>query len=441
MTILTVLFSFFCIYITGFSFLNLFPKLRKLHFFQKIGYSYGLGIGMLTLTMFCYSILRIQWSPIYILLPYVLIWYYSHKANAYLSKIRLQKFLINKTYILFLVLILLTVFYVLFEAMLRPLSAWDAWATWFFAGKAFYIQGFMNPEVYKYGHFDNPPLTQLLVTFSYILLGKENDTISLLYFFHFYFNIILLFFITLKRYTTTNFSLLFTFLLATLPVIVRQAGRFDIGYADLPLSYFIFCSILFFNKYTKHQSLVYLCLLELFLGFGSIVKNEGGTFLIVMQILILITLFYKKVFSRETFSIFFFGFIPFFGWWIYKNYYDIPLIYLAKGVFHIERFFNILERVIYEFINIQRWNLVWPIFFILLLYTLLKKDYKNSFMLIPIFVQFLVYIFIYFITPVGIEQINGTLDRLLLHLIPVIMLWIGMTSYNYLFKGLFLNKN
>ena len=424
----------------GFSSLNLFSDNKSLTVFERLGLSYGLGLIFIFLLEAFSSYLRIGFEPLFFTTAILLYSLCSWLINPYyFFKPRMPRLKAKEWFLA--ALILATVLYVGIQSVLRPVIAWDAWATWYLVGKAFAIAGYIDPSIYLYGHFESPPLVQMLVSYIFTMTNIQNDSYSLSSFFIFYISSLLLLLSYFRKYMSLFYSLLFTFLFSSLPNVIRHAGRFDVGNADLPLAYFFLASCLLLIRYISNYTLTSLILLELFIGFGALIKNEGTPFLVIMQVIILSTLILRDKIKKSHLLILITGFLPAVWWYFFKHVNSISPIYLLSDKPHFERIPTIAFNIIVELVNIQRWNLFWVAFLIVLLVVPWRKA-KAKLILIPVALQFCVYFYIYIITSGDkdyITQMHGTLDRLFLHITPIVFLWVAINSY-YLFSTFFKKK-
>lgn len=418
------------IFLIGLLIIESFSLFKEKVFLEKLGYAYGLGMGMITIQMFLYSLFGIHWSGISILVPWLLFYLFfflfkkSKKINYHLPNF--PNNYIDRT---ILILIIATSGFVLFESLVRPVSGWDAWVSWFMGGKAFYVDGHIKPEFIKYVDYDYPPLINLMITFPSIMLGKFNDQLTLLLFTFFYFSLLIIFYYTAKKYTSQRLALLFTFMLAVTQNFIRQAGRYDVGYADLPLSYYFFLVMSLILQVNKKISNKDLIIINLFLGVGALIKNEGLTFLLIIQGYLIVNIIKVKKYKKFVYLLI--GLIILFIWEIFKYENNLPGSYLTRGVFNISRMPVILQEVLKEMFNLQRWNLIWPAYFISIL---ISRFTRTTFLLIIMpMLQLSIYLFVYFITPLDlILHIRSSFDRLLIHIAPMIILFICIAFNNLL---------
>jgi hypothetical protein len=236
--------------------------LSDLRILEKLPYALGLGIGSISFQLFTYSRLKVPWNQLSIILPWIIIFaylFYVERQKIHFIKLHFKgKF--SKLDNFFGILLVVVIFYTGFEAWLRPLSAWDAWAIWLLKAKMFFVDGFVNPHVYHLLKDSYPYVINLAATFIYIILGKVDDRAVLLLFFSFYLMLGLTFFSFSRQRFGVFSALLFTFLLLSIQNLIRHGGRFEAGYADLALGFYIFTAEkLRFIKSNRRMGFIYRC--------------------------------------------------------------------------------------------------------------------------------------------------------------------------------------
>ena len=128
---------------------------------KSLSLSYGLGVGLIAAQLFIYSRLQIPWQKELLIIPWLIIFiiaivlkYKKLKSKKKIKYLKLPR--MSRTQIILLAGILLTIAYTTFEALIRPVTVWDAWATWLLESKVFFIEGKINPEVFTYITSDYP---------------------------------------------------------------------------------------------------------------------------------------------------------------------------------------------------------------------------------------------------------------------------------------------
>ncbi|HJZ05816.1 hypothetical protein A2634_03950 [Candidatus Amesbacteria bacterium RIFCSPHIGHO2_01_FULL_48_32] len=412
----------------GVAFLYLFQFLSDLNFWEKIPYGFGLGCGLLAIYMFVLGRIG-HWQYPVIITPLLLsiILAIFLRFNQIKQDV-IWRFSLDPWDKMLLALIFLQVAYTGFEAWLRPLSAWDGWAIWLLKAKMFYQDGFVNPEIYHLTISQYPYVVNLIGTFIYQTLGVVDDRAVLLFFFFVYLMLGLSFFSFIKSKFSITRSILFTFLLLSLQNIIRHGGRFEAGYADLTLGFYLFLGFTLLQRYLTHSKISTLIPLSLLMGISSLVKEEGFVFTAICQIII----FYHSIFRHKNFNHFLISLIwllPYIDWQIFKSLNSIYINPYSGGMLDLARFSQIVILMGKELAKIQNWNFLWPIFFLALIFNKknLKPDAKLALLLLSL--QFASYLAIFLITPIPIQvQVPNSFDRLLLHLAPLALYTIAASA-------------
>lgn len=385
-----------------------------------LGISFGVGVGVIYSLMFVYSLLGLNWTFFNLIIPGLILFAFF---GLKMSKVKVS---FTKPSLKAFPLILLSS-YVIFESISRPLLSWDGWATWLFRSKIFYFDGNINPLSIIYSGSDYPLAISLFVTFLYEIMSSANDKYALLMYPAFYISLLISFYSLLRKSLSVRMSIVFTFLLGATQNIIRHAGYFETGMSDFPLAYFIFISFFLYLIFSKSQSLLNLLLLQFVLGITALIKNEGITFAIILEALIILKLVrtknYRAFLSIPVFL------ITWLSWELFKSLNDISLNYIIMNrTFNSNDFFIIIFRFLLEMINIKNWNLLWIVFAIgILIFLKNFKKFPNKVVYLLIFGQLLAYYMIFLITPVDVGEHLSILDRLYIHLIPLVVFAIAMS--------------
>lgn len=402
----------------GFVFIKFFNLLSDLSNIEIIPFSFGTGIGIIALQLIIYSCLAVPWNVFNLFIPWTIIFFLflALKPKFLYGQIKF-KFSFNLISLTSLLLIFSLFLYCTFEAQLRPLSAWDGWAIWLFKAKVFFVDKSINPNHTIYFENSYPHILSLIITFLYLVIGSVNDRVVLLIYPAFYIFLAGLLFFSLSRKIGTEKALLSTFLLISSQDIIRHAGQWDAGYADLPLGYFIFASVVLLEKFIKNKNMKNLILLQVFLAITSLIKNEGLPFSIIIETITIYHIFkFHKL--RELYLTLIWA-IPVILWTIYKNTHNFfPNYLFNKTSIHPERIFIIIFQITKEALNFQRWNLLGEfIILCFLVYLFTPKRKLISLLYLIIFLQLSVYISVFMLTPHNvIAHILNTMDRLFLHI-------------------------
>lgn len=404
MSELIVIFALIFFTLLGFSVIYLFNFLEDHSFAAKLPYAFGLGVGLHAIYLFQLGRSAPWQYPNLLLLPLLLIIITLILKITNIKTDLKQKITFPKNK-LFLILIFLQIVYTGFEVWLRPLSAWDGWASWLLKAKTFYLSGYFNPDIFHLLKDTYPYVINLTGTFIYYTLGQVDDRVVLLFFYFVYL------ILGLHFYQRTK-SLLFTFLLLSTQNIIRHGGRFEAGYADLTLGFYIFLCFSLLQSYIKSPKFKNLLILSIFMGITSLIKEEGWVFALILEAII----FYR---TRRLALLWL---IPFLDWRLYKHINHITYSLYQNPSLHLSRLSDTLFLIGKELINIKNWNLLWLVFFIALFWS------KKNYLVFITFAQLATYIFVFLISPhTPAVHVRNVMDRLLLHLASLAVYHIAVT--------------
>lgn len=418
MTLVAIIFIALFIVLIGYICIDRLSILKKESIVGKLSLGWGLGVGLIGLQLFLYSILQIPWSRFSLLLPWI-----PFIIFFFIKRFRIPNFKMNHRFsnierILIIFLILLNLF-VAFEAVLRPVQAWDGWDNWLLRPKVFYMNNDLSLDYVRYTHDDYPLIMPLMDTFGYIIIGGIDDKNILFFYFMFYLALGGLFFAASQKLFGTKLALLYTFLLLSLQNLIRHGGRFEAGQSDLALGYYIFTGALLLAYFFKTKNKFLSLLLSIFLGITAQIKNDGmAYFLIVNTIIVAVSIYWKK-FSYILYLLP--GFLLVGSWTLYKILNDYPSNFLFRNGLdiHYEKTFAIIGAMLKEMINFQNWNLLWVIFATVLLLNW-KNLGKAKLFLLLLLLQWLSYFAIFMITPrEPVGHVQNVIDKLYLHLAPL----------------------
>jgi hypothetical protein len=392
-------------------------------------YSYGLGIGLIYAQMFMYS-LGIGWYRLVLLFPWLIICaaiLILKRENFKFKPPRKLK--LNNIEYLLIALILILVFYTVFEALLRPTFTWDSWAIWIGEAKAYFLHGRLDKEILEYLKNDYPLALKLYWVFVYGVLGKFNDTSILLTSSAFYVFLLLAFFSTIRTRIGRGKALIFTFLLASVQVMIRQGGRFEAGQADLPLGYFCFISTMLLLDYFKNKRWQTFLLFNSFLAITTLTKMEGLPFALVAGSIGVLTAYRNKLYSHLVLLLFWL--IPVMHWRIFRIENALGS-YASQGhpfQFSMQKTLDSLVGSIKSLINVKSWGMLWILYFFNLFAFEIRKNKEVLILNVVVVSQLLVYLGSY-IFSYGFNP-ESSAERLLAHMAPIALFCVALISYKY----------
>ncbi len=467
---LKLIFALIIISLSGHLLLVLIDRRRELDMGLSIrlSLSFMLGLGLIAIQMFFYSLVGIAYSVPAISLPwiaaYVFQYLYSRgkrpphrfRTNEGATCNPLARLSLGFLGWLSIVIIASQVLFAFFSALLMPLRGWDAWAIWFMKARVFFLEGgvasdFLGNTSYGNIHLDYPLLLPLVGSWIYIVLGSAHEIMVKALFPIQFVCMLAVFCFIVARKAPWSSALLFTALLSLTPLVMTQAGGIPIpigglkdgdyvGYADITIALFFMSAAGFIYLYMTERKAPYLLISALFLGFGAWTKNEGLTFAILgMAIMALYLLLERsKTEAREPQSpnpgyLIAFFLIPIAiitPWMLFKANLGLSSEYTGAISFKIVinnlyRLPNILKTFLWAFfLNYELVSLTWYAYIISSI-----LSFRQSFSRPLIFlnamlgIQLLIYLFVYIINP---HELRGLLEvsviKRTLQILPLAML-------------------
>ena len=424
-TILTIL-TILIITCIGYGILKIGAFLPKTGTLKTIAYSYGLGAAVVALQVYFYSRISIPLEKHLLLYPWIIfILFILVKYKAAFHFV-LPRFSLKDKFALFLIGgILFFLGYTLFEALIRPVTVWDAWVVWLFKAKIFFIDKTVNPQSFSYIDAGYPILMSLLPAFVYFMLGVVDDSAVLLLSSAYFIFLALLFYALLKQKFGLRYALLFTFLFVSIQNFIRHGGRLEAGIADLPLGFYSFvCTILLFD-YIQQSNKRILLLLTIFMGITSLIKYEGIPIVAIISCFILIHIYKKKLFKHLL--IVWLWVLPVIDWQIYKKIHNFQTAYFTDHglVISVTKAKNAIWGTMSELFNIKTWSLSWVAYFYTLIVYGIKKSQELFILHVLILSQLLLYILMYIFTSASDPE--SSVERLLIHIAPLAIYAVAIT--------------
>jgi len=424
---------------------------------ERFALAFLIGSGILSLEMLFLSFLRIPFSVINITLPLLTLLalpatiIFRKKACFIDTKgwLHLIKQLVsgpkNKNMIIFVaekalvIFISLKILYVLFEALIKPIVGWDAFAHWSIKAKIFFFEKGIPllPELMAYvrsKHGDYPLNLPFLQTWIATCLGSWNDVLIKIIFPTLFICTIFLIYSSLRRSKERINALFFSFLFASLPFAVYHGS---IAYADFPLAVYYTASSLFLYRFICEKKTSFLLISAIALGLAGWTKNEGlALFVINLLVLFFFLIFSsmetlkersKKFFAYAGVSLLFI--VP---WQVFKLLRGLPtsgdqMPQLSKLLEHAPRLPVIIIKFYEKMFFSGNWHLLWVLFFLsIILYYKKAFSAPRAYMLLMIALNIFVLGFIYYSTKSYSFLLDGTtLNRNFLVFAPIAIFFIG----------------
>lgn len=440
------------IFFVGYTILYLLPHNKDFPALQKFAISYGIGTGFNCLFMFLSVLIglhsRFSFIPLLILTIFLFIYFklWKNLKDDIMKIFNLIKHLkLNIIEIGCVLLLIIELIYLLLYWYIYPIHTWDACTIWDAKAKYFFYDGnfdyfIENPHYY-------PLLVPLNLTYFYSIFFQYHYFAKIIFVSYFFFLIIFVYYSLRFFKLNRSYSLIISTFLALSSSRLHSLYYFAyIAYADLPLTFFYAISTIFLFYYFSTEKQYYLLYSSIFMGLSAWVKNEGlGLLIINVLILVIYHIFLLikkrinfKIFLKRSLLFFIIGYSIYLPWQLFCIFNNFTSIYTSNifDIFNIQTTISdiiiILEFFVNMLLNFKDWGIMFFIFWFVSLIILIlniKTLFKEKiFFLVLLWVShFLLYIFVYITTPYNlIWQLNGSIDRLLLHLTPTCCFLIGI---------------
>lgn len=332
---------------------------------------------------------------------------------------------------LFQLLIVMLFAFVFFESLIRPLSAWDGWASWQMRAKAIAYDNKITSDQFHYLQTDYPLAVPLFSAFIYKSIGDIDDSAIPIVSSAFYFMVGFTAFAFLKEKTSLRYASVMTFLILSTQNLIRHGGRFEAGMADIVLAYFILLSVLLFQKAIETKKSSDIVLLVICMALTSQIKNEGLIFSVILALFV--SLQAVRTNAPRNWYIIIFGIVPAILWFLAKKLFDLPEGILRNTpILNFETLAGIIRVNSMQIVNLQNWNLGWVyVIFACALYG--KRVLKAP--VIVLLLQWLAYFLIFLFSSVDPAiHAGGIVDRLYIHLFPSLIVLCAYYMYPNLKK-------
>jgi hypothetical protein len=421
----------------------------------KAALGYGLGMGAVTFQMFLYYFIRRPITLNSIVLPWIpvviagLFFVKPKTIEAGPDMERLSMF-----ERLLLCGISFQSLLIFFRAFLKPLESFDSIAMYAMRAKIIFLNGMIPANYFSeiapaMPNADYPLLLPLAEAWIYTFLGSLNDFLVKGIFPLYFICMLAASFLLMRRFISRKASLIFTFVMATVP----QLGAFaTVGYADIVLTYYYTIGAGYLFLWAKERRTRDIVVAGAFLGFAMLTKNEGIAMFLTCLICLGIYLFAdaRIVKFRALFKV-----LPFIlvviilagPWFLVRDYYGLENDLLRFGRAdqgRIVTFFKNLDRspvILYEyqkqFFGPKKWNIAWIVMlalFALNIKAAFSGGLKYITMSILLVLSFYgsVYILMKADGPINWYVATGV-SRLFIHILPITIFWIAYLSKD---KGL-----
>lgn len=434
----------------GFNILYLvIGRFDRLYLSETVFISYGLGIGTISLEMLIFYLLGLKFSIYGISAPWILL----IAVNAY-RRMRSGKRLVfasrppadrEKHQFLNTFLasgITLEVIYAFFRALIKPIEAYDAIAIYAIKSKIFFMakaipETYFPSLIHGFPHPDYPLNIPLIETFMYMAMGSLNDQLVKMIFPLFFLGILCVLYFAVRRFASRTYALLFTFLLATIPMFNSYAAN---AYQELPLAFYCFASVVFLLAWIEDRSdLRSLTVSAIMVALAGWTKNEGMLYCAINASLVL----FLSVVTRKGASakaaygpilyLTVIGIILAPWIWIKAKFgivndeidiLNLNPVYLFKQLHKLGPVFYELQKQLF---GPKKWLLLWPIAIFAAMFNY-RKIFSGiqKYISISLILAFCGYLVFYMISYVDVVFFaSKTWGRFLLHFLPLLVLWLA----------------
>ena len=403
---------------------------------ERLALSYALGLGAITIEMAILSAFGVKLGIFPIVAcsaPLVICAFYFRKGGCerFIDEGRLS--LLEK---FFITAILFEILYAFFRAFIMPIESYDAVAIYGIKAKIFYLAGGIPRDFFsRFGdfipHAEYPLLIPLSEYSIYTFLSSFNDIASKAIFPLYYVSTLGVFYCILRRNIGRKISLLFVFLLATIPQFKEYATN---GYADLPAAFYYSASFFYLFLWIKEKRNAHLWLSFALSALCVWAKTEG---LILFGANIIIAALYfvsSGKDRRKSCAIYIVGSVLSIAAYLIarKNLgLEISNDFVSSklDIFQaVKRIPEILYQYQIQFFGPKKWNIAW-IIFILAFIMNIKKAFSGELKVITfsILIVFVSYSAVYMLTPLDLSwHLATTVGRLFLHFLPVVLFWLAI---------------
>ena len=424
------------------------PK-EKHNLISKL-HSFLIGLGFTSISFWFYTIATNGYNSNYNIfeIGFIAIIYlyfrfkkkniFSSSSNSSVSEVKKSENKRSLFNYMVIILFCLIAILSLYKSLQFPDGRWDAIAMWNFRAK-FLALGNENWnrmyfETFDYSHRDYPLFLPCIIARGYNYIGKIDTFIPM--FFSWFFTIIcfILPYLYLKKLKNKYLAVLTVCILSFSPTFINYGC---VQYADTPLAMFVLLSLYEFILWNEgNKNLPWIGML--FAGLCIWTKNEGIPWFISYSLFVFYCLYKKDVYfttSIKKFIKLVTALLPIFISVLFVRYFarsenDIVfgLLDRLKQIFDIERY-KIIMPYYWLFFKQHFWTLFIPIY--LLTGFIDKKYNKYKYFLHIILLMFLIYLFVYLVTPHDLFwHVDSSFDRIASVFLPS-LLFLGCLLFDY----------
>jgi hypothetical protein len=474
-----LIFSLLIFFVAGILVFVLLNHEMRVRFYPltALAFSWIAGMGVISLQMFFYSLAGLRFSVIGISLPWLVgaaLCLFIPSWRGGLAEMLNFRFgeggNMPSAWIryLFYAIVGVQVLFALISGPSLPVNGWDAWAGWFFRGSVFYIAKNVSPafltDVTMPIHLqaDYPLSIPLSITWVYTCLGQVDDQLVKILWPIQYFSLLVTFYFFAKELASQIHALFFTAFASLVPILMIHGGGLSpkmtfaglytsnfVGYADLPLAVTFLAAGGFLSLGLMRREASFFTGAVFFAGLAAWTKNEGMTFAIATIVLVVFCGFFARILSwKRGLSLVAFLGLMMIPWILYKKFFSLQNEYVENFSFELftSRLANLSTVLFWVIKGIARpfefYNWTWYLYLFLLVRNVRRFFSPGSFCLnVLLIFQLGSYILVYLVTPRDLEwHIKTSLDRLVLHLVPLALL-ISAINFSQLTDVPLVSKN
>ncbi len=430
----------------GYTFLNILPNNKKILPLQKIAISYGLGVGIITFSMFIFIVIgfhsRISYIPILIITSIVFIYFKLHKhlihdLKAIFGNLKKRKIRYDYLEIFCLALLIFEIIVLISISFIRPIYKWDEMVIWNSKAKYIFYDGnfsYLNYIENVY-HLAYPLLVSLNIVFHYSFYGQPYYFVQISFVFFYIFLILFLYYSLRHIKLNIKYSLLICTMIAT---IIDMVAVSYLTMADVILTYYYTLSTIFLTKFVLTRKSYFLIYSSIFAGFMALTKNEGIG-LLIMNFFIFLIYSLLFLFKKETkirgslrqigqFALP--ALIIYLPWQIFCIYNQLEGEYLTNltELLNIQNTITDSLIILIGILIITVYCPFWLIFIIVIGFNfklIIKK--KLLFLLVICVFHLLIKVVVYIVSPYGlVHQLFHSINREFIHLAPFAGFALGL---------------
>lgn len=411
----------------------------------RMGLSYLLGVGIFTLVMYLANLLGFKITfldnmLLLLLFSLPLVILQQNNISNYFSEIwkqakNLRLALWEK------IIIGVGSFFVVssfINTLYWPVYIWDALTLYDFRARVFVETGFIKTALHALGgdyYFGYPLLTSLSHTIVYLSGGNNPQFLYSV----FYVSLGLIFYGQLREFIDKNLSLLFTFILLTVPRIYTQS---TVSYTNLPYMVYFSIGTIYFYLWDKKRDLGYLIISAVLIGLSTWARSSEPFWLVIFVTAVLVSIFRRRILDVLIFSIIFFPIQQ--VWMNFRSYITSSGSTTVQITASLSRVFNVFNYSRWlEVINFlykstfMDWGPILLMFIAAILYALVSKVIKKVFLMYFITVSLLIFLvlgtYVFSFSFEGWSEIPDSAARVAMIYYPLLIYSVALIT-GYLFN-------